>query len=131
MHADSDVQSRIDKLDLEPIKFKLAKASNFTNDEIALTEKWYRRFLFLAWKYPDRAIVIPEPVDEMWHHHILDTRKYADDCNSAFGEFLHHFPYFGLRGADDARALRQAFEETNEIMQGQYGENARIRGVEN
>lgn len=116
------VQKRIAELDLEPIKFKLAVSDGYTADEIAAVEKWYRRFLFLAWKRPDMAVVIPEPIDAMWHHHILDTRKYAEDCAAVFGQFLHHFPYFGLRGDDDARALRTAFKNTNDVIMTEFGE---------
>lgn len=31
-------------------------------------------------------------IDEMWHEHILDTRKYSDDCQTVFGYYLHHTP---------------------------------------
>lgn len=118
------VKTRIAELDLEPIKFKLADTEKYDAKEIAVVDKWYRRFLFMAWKMPKTAVVVPEPIDKMWHHHILDTRKYADDCKTVFGEFLHHFPYFGLRGDEDARALRVAFQKTSELMQGEFGENS-------
>jgi hypothetical protein len=118
------VAERIQELDLEPIKFKLAKDEGYSHQEIAVIDLWYRRFLFLGWKYSDRPIVVPKPIDAMWHHHILDTRKYAEDCKAAFGQFLHHFPYFGVRGDDDARALRAAFFQTKELMQKEFGENA-------
>jgi hypothetical protein len=32
------------------------------------------------------------PLDEMWHEHILDTHKYARDCNTIFGRMIHHDP---------------------------------------
>lgn len=37
--------------------------------------------------------VEPTPdVDEVWHAHILHTRRYAEDCDRMFGAFLHHDP---------------------------------------
>lgn len=58
----------------------------------------YKRFLYLLAAYP-KAKVVPWgdikgwcPLDEMWHEHILDTRKYAKDCESLFGRFIHHDP---------------------------------------
>jgi hypothetical protein len=45
-------------------------------------------------------------VDEIWHQHILDTHAYHRDCDAIFGSYLHHFPYFGMRGDADAQALR-------------------------
>jgi hypothetical protein len=32
--------------------------------------------------------------DKVWHAHILDTTKYSDDCNRAFGHLLHHAPNY-------------------------------------
>jgi hypothetical protein len=52
----------------------------------------------------------------------LDTQKYAEECSTVFGEFLHHFPYFGLRGEEDQRALRTAYESTLELMRDEFGE---------
>ncbi|WP_328391954.1 hypothetical protein [Nocardia sp. NBC_00416] len=31
-------------------------------------------------------------VDEAWHGLILCTRRYADFCSRAYGQFLHHYP---------------------------------------
>jgi hypothetical protein len=55
-------------------------------------------------------------IDEFWHQHILDTLKYVDDCQYVFGYFLHHYPYFGLRGAEDAQALADSFEKTRALF---------------
>jgi hypothetical protein len=45
--------------------------------------------------------------------------KYAQDCETVFGYFLHHFPYAGLRGEDDEAAhlrigirMRELYEDT-------------------
>lgn len=35
-------------------------------------------------------------VDKVWHSHITDTRRYPADCKKCFGEYMHHYPYFGL-----------------------------------
>ncbi|WP_327147809.1 hypothetical protein [Nocardia sp. NBC_01329] len=31
-------------------------------------------------------------IDEAWHGLILCTRRYADFCELAYGQFLHHYP---------------------------------------
>lgn len=116
------VQARIAEMDLEPIKFKVVKELGFSEQKVRTVEKWYRRFLFLTFKYPEQPIVVSEVIDVFWHQHILDTRKYADDCHMVFGEFLHHFPYFGLRGEEDQRALLAAYRTTLELMRTEYGE---------
>jgi hypothetical protein len=116
------VTRRIAALDLEPIKFKLVKEGEYTCEDVETLDKWYRRFLFLTFKYKDRPIVVSEAIDAFWHQHILDTRKYAQDCEAVFGEMLHHFPYFGLRGDEDYRALRSAYQGTLEMMRREFGE---------
>lgn len=117
------VKERIDTLDLEPIKFKLVKEHGYSTSQANILEKWYKRFLFLTFKYQGQPIVVSEVIDTFWHQHILDTRKYADDCQYTFGDFLHHFPYFGLRGDDDQRALQNAYASTLELMISEYGES--------
>ncbi|MDB5962986.1 MAG: hypothetical protein JWP59_4280, partial [Massilia sp.] len=52
----------------------------------------YREFLLFAKTYPAATPTPTADVDAFWHFHILDTVKYARDCASAFGYFLHHKP---------------------------------------
>lgn len=94
-------------IDLSPIKFRISKDRklNWTKEKIDFVEQQYRQFLTL-WKiYPLEDLPPSEDVDEFWHAHILDTRKYFQDCEKIFGAYRHHFPYFGLRGKDDEEEL--------------------------
>lgn len=91
-------------LDLDPIKCKLMHVQSgegWDRDKADAVEKEYRRFLCLMKLFPDEPIAPLEDVDTFWHYHILDTMKYAVDCEQVFGYFLHHYPYVGLRGEDD------------------------------
>jgi len=67
-------------------------------------------------------MVPSKEVDAFWHAHILDTMKYAEDCEEIFGYFLHHFPYLGLRGGEDAARQEQADQETQRLYQQEFGE---------
>lgn len=120
-----EVQAAIRSLDLDPIKIKLMdrEGERWTREYADEVEVWYRRFLFLNAKYRNQPIVVTKPIDTFWHYHILDTMKYAADCQAVFGFFLHHFPYFGMRGDDDARNLELAFGNTLEIAELEFGEN--------
>lgn len=112
-------------LDLEPIKGKLTAAKEgqgWTQAQADLAECWYKRYLILIARYPDCSVVPNKIIDTVWHTHILDTRKYAVDCQAIFGRFLHHFPYFGMRGPDDARRLSEAFEHTKQLFLLHFGE---------
>ncbi|MCX7069356.1 MAG: hypothetical protein NTW85_16940 [Methylococcales bacterium] len=53
---------------------------------------------------------------------ILDTQKYQEDCELLFGYFLHHFPYFGMRGKEDEENLKMAWTETRQLYKTRFGE---------
>jgi hypothetical protein len=77
--------------------------------------------------YPAEQTAPLFDVDTFWHYHILDTMKYAADCENVFGYFLHHFPYIGLRGEDDEAAHQHAGSRMQELYEATFGE-AYIRG---
>ncbi|HYD59429.1 MAG TPA: hypothetical protein VEC35_03700 [Noviherbaspirillum sp.] len=111
-------------LDLDPIKFKLMdkkEGHGWTREEADRHELEYKRFLALVAKYPDAVITPDTNVDKFWHGHILDTMKYAEDCQNVFGYFLHHFPYFGMRDEEDAANLAEASTNTRRLYQQEFG----------
>lgn len=115
------------ELDLEPIKFKLmdaAEGEGWTREFVERIEAEYRRFLTLLAKYPREPVAPGKDVDRFWHAHILDTRKYVEDCERVFGRYLHHFPYFGMRGEDDAAALAAAGARTRELYAAEFAQAA-------
>ncbi len=122
----AEAEASLDRnLDLSNVKMKLANSEEgpgFDAGYIALMEGEYRKFLALQLMYPDEDIVPCKIVDEMWHRHILDTAAYRDDCDSIFGSFLDHFPYFGMRGEDDAQALTDAYADTLDRYRDAFGE---------
>jgi len=123
----SDEQHALKKilsLDLEPMKGKLMDAERglgWSDQQAEEAEKWYKRFLFLHFKYPGKCLVPTSLIDELWHCHILDTQKYAADCDSIFGEFLHHVPTYGSNTADDEEAMKSTFEETKKLFDREFG----------
>ncbi|UTY56005.1 glycine-rich domain-containing protein-like [Massilia sp. erpn] len=112
----------IAELDLDPIKVKLMHVESgegWSLERANAVEFEYRRFLYLMKKFPKEQTAPLMDVDIFWHYHILDTMKYAVDCQAVFGYFLHHFPYIGLRGEDDEVAharvgqrMKELYEET-------------------
>jgi hypothetical protein len=115
---------RMEGLDLRMVRMKLAdpkEGQGWTPDQLDLFEREYRRFLALNLLYPFEAIVPCHDVDMFWHAHILDTAAYRVDCDAIFGEFFDHFPYFGLRGEDDAAALDVAYERTLALYEHEFG----------
>ncbi|MEO8152971.1 MAG: hypothetical protein ABI605_07870 [Rhizobacter sp.] len=115
----------IEALDLGLIKFKATRQEDGYGWSPAHADKMeqaYKRYLILHAKYPAMTLAPDQDVDRFWHMHILDTRKYAADCETTFGHFVHHFPYLGLRGEDDAKALQSAFAAMQTLYAQEFGE---------
>ena len=125
MTASQQDMSAIAELDLDPIKVKLMheeSGEGWTLEKASAVEVEYRRFLILMKMYPQEQTAPLFDVDTFWHYHILDTMKYASDCEQVFGYFLHHFPYIGLRGEDDEKAHHRVGERMRELYETTFGE---------
>ncbi|MDP2670679.1 MAG: hypothetical protein Q8O99_07435 [bacterium] len=123
------VLDAINALDFTMLKSKMhdpVEGEGWNMEKIEETETLYRKFLFLNGLFlhhPTIVIVPRMDIDKFWHRHILDTRAYMQDCNSVFGEYLHHFPYFGLRGEVDKRNLESAYENTKQLFLEHFGDD--------
>lgn len=107
--------SLINSIDFSMVKMKLMdeeEGEGWDKEYTDYVEQRYKRYLCMIFVSPETSSVPTGDIDIFWHQHILDTRAYAKDCEVIFGEFLHHFPYFGLRGEEDAQNLKNSFEET-------------------
>jgi hypothetical protein len=112
-------------LDLDPIKVKLMHKESGEGWSLSYADAMefeYRRFLYLVKLFPNEQAAPLFDVDVFWHYHILDTMKYAADCEAVFGYFLHHFPYVGLRGEEDVKAHHRVGERMRELYEQTYGE---------
>lgn len=114
----------IQNLDLEPIMVKAMDKEEGLGWNLDITKtvaEEYRKYLTLCLENPNDNIVPSGMVDDFWHLHILDTQKYQEDCQNIFGYFLHHFPYFGMRGEEDARNLQKAWNESCQLYEQRFG----------
>jgi hypothetical protein len=97
----------IAKLDLARIHAKLTDPTGefaWSKDKADLAIAEYRDFLRLIFSHPRERLVPGPGVDEVWHLHVLDTRKYAADCRLVFGYFVHHIPSYADESASDPNA---------------------------
>lgn len=116
----------IKELDLDAIKVKLMheeSGEGWSLEKANAVEFEYRRFLILMKQFPQEETAPLMDVDTFWHYHILDTMKYAQDCQQIFGYFLHHFPYLGLRGEDDEAAHQRVGERMKQLYEQTFGED--------
>ena len=134
-HSSHDLElakSYINNLSFAPIIDKLTRQdTHITNIKNVWSRKkaeyyvqQYKNYLFLLKKYSSQYKHIPpsKDIDEIWHHHILDTKKYHEDCTMIFNHYLHHDPYFGLSGSKDEAKLFNSWETTQKLYLAEFGE---------
>lgn len=103
-----EAEVAVSRIDLSLIKRKMVETFGWNADVVDTMDDRYRKFLSV--QAAMRALgasfeLVPDRmIDEIWHMHILDTRKYAADCAALFGDVLHHDPYFGMMGEADRTA---------------------------
>jgi hypothetical protein len=89
------------ELNLECIAFKVAFDEGWSLEAVDRVEFYYRCFLQANLDNPTKRLAPTKEIDRFWHHHILDTQKYMEDCKTILGYYLHHFPYSGIRSDQD------------------------------
>ena len=77
-------------------------------------------FLALMLWHPTAVIVPSEAIDEVWHTHVLNTARYAADCETIFGRFKHHFPTFG-QSEEVLEEQKKGQEETLRLFEEAFG----------
>jgi hypothetical protein len=110
----------IETMDLSPIKNKMINGLGWRKREVEQASMLYRNYLLLRLKYPNEQLPPSEDVDEFWHNHILDTKKYREDCQ-AIGCFFEHYPYFGMDAHSTREDLNRAFEKMQELHVLEFG----------
>lgn len=95
----SDIMSKINSIDLESVADKFLSRKSlwwrfWNSQKVNLIEAEYKKFLYLIATHKGE-LIIPwtQDLDDFWHEHILDTRKYQEDCMKIFGEIVHHNPH--------------------------------------
>lgn len=110
---DPDIRS----LDLECISYKACRDERWPLDKVDRIEREYRAFLQILRDATDLRSVAPTlDIDRYWHHHILDTEKYHNDCQVLFGRYIHHYPYSGIFGEEDAQTQSGRVQDTIRLI---------------
>ncbi len=124
-----DARNYIYSIDFSMLIFKITQpdpniARIWDEESASQVVNLYRNYLWLLRKYSKEYPILPPSIDidEIWHHHILDTYKYHDDCRIIFGGYLHHYPYFGMRSEADYKNLQDTFAITQKLHFCEFGE---------
>jgi hypothetical protein len=131
---EQDVIAAIHALDLEPVKLRVMDAERgegWTREYADSIEAAYKTYLTMLVKFPDDAedILLSKDVDELWHAHILHTKKYADDCQKVFGHFLHHDPQPRERSFEAIQKRCALVEKTRRLYQQESGNGRNVEAA--
>lgn len=119
-----EAKAYIDAIDFSQIIDKMVMKDRWKKCDAEKACELYKHFLYLKKKYENSDDHLPpsEEIDEFWHNHILDTKKYMVDCDHIFGRYLHHYPYLGIDDKTDMNDLRRFFEKTQELHYKEFGD---------
>lgn len=112
----------IRNIDFSMIIEKMVVHRGWRREDAQEACRLYRNFLILVIKYPDKTLPPSEDIDEFWHYHILDSKKYRDDCKTLFGGHLDHYPYIGIDGKTEMSDASNTFEEVQRLHFEEFGE---------
>ena len=124
------IAAAIQALDLTSVKCRLMDpelGEGWSQEYADSVEVAYKTYLTMVAKYQDDAedILLAKDVDEFWHTHILQTMKYAADCQATFGTFVHHDPHVGeITQAVRDKRTRLA-EKTRGLYEREFGSAGR------
>jgi hypothetical protein len=102
-----------EELELNSVRDALMEKRDWPLERAEAARAEYVRFLTLLQRRPG-FMLIPWPnkdgqddLDQFWHQHILDTAKYAADCNALFGRMIHHNPHLVRGSGDETDAIKK------------------------
>ena len=102
-----------EELELNSVRDALIEKRDWSLERAEAARAEYVRFLTLLQRRPG-FMVIPwsneegqDDLDQFWHQHILDTAKYAADCNALFGRMIHHNPHLVRGSGDETDAIKK------------------------
>ncbi len=92
--SSSKPAEKVESLDLTVVTKRFKERYAITDDNaLSAIEADYRRFLILVLENPEDGIVPwSQVIDDYWHEHILNTKKYYEDCMVLKGGLIHHNP---------------------------------------
>lgn len=108
--------------DLAIKKLLEAKNGEWDLNRAEAAVRSYKRYMAVTKALGGVQLVPNGDIDEIWHMHILDTRAYMKDCDELFGEYLHHFPYFGMLGEDNRQQWLDVQSESESLWKRLFGE---------
>jgi hypothetical protein len=114
---------KLKQLETKSLARQLTRLYGWTAKQALAAILRYLMFLCLTHLYPHHLLVPTPEVDAVWHCHILQTRKYREDCQFLFGCYLDHEPEDELEeiSPQPHSDLDTAFTQTQVLFEQHFG----------
>ena len=102
------------------LKSRLKRLKNWSEEKVTRGVDAYEQFLKLKAALKDYKATKLSPttlIEEVWHLHVMDTQRYANDCFQFCGEVIHH----DIDGDIDTRKLEIQRNATKVAYEMQHG----------
>ena len=106
------------------LRDRAERSENFpkewSKEKLELSIERYKKFLYLASKYPLESIAPTSDIDEIWHLHMLSPVSYYNDCMKLMGKILDHDGGFGAK-EEEIPELKATFMKTAKLWEEEFG----------
>jgi len=119
----NEVLVKVEAWDLEKTKRRLVTNETWPERLCTEVDPIYRRLMTLKGFFPTEVLIPPITIDTFWHAHMLDSMVYAQDCQNAFGRFIHHIPFDPAELTPELRSeVRENRDKTLKLYVASFGE---------
>ncbi len=73
-----------------------------------------KQYYCVALLDPLNEHAVSSAIDDFWHAHIIDTRKYVSFCDDVFGQYIHHSP-LDHEQVDEVSRVGRLYQHTSRV----------------
>lgn len=126
IQCNKDVVRQVLAYPMPHIIARCQKDYHYTNEDMALLEIEFKKYLILAIVHKDSDMgrgMYSRDVDNLWHSFLLFTKEYSAFCRDYAGFFIHHVPEIDEQRSDEnLLELQQDFLAFIEIYEKTFHE---------
>lgn len=83
----------------------------------------YLAFLYLVDRYPHLQLIPDSNVEQVWRYHLLNPKKYAEDCQILFGYKIDYSLYLDLKSTQGDYDHLKAYALTQVLLAKHFSGN--------
>ncbi|WP_139189251.1 hypothetical protein [Thalassobaculum litoreum] len=124
---DDEARQYISDIDFTQLKSQFLCGSQdkeglgWSQDKADAVESLFKEWLYLKRVYYGELVPPDFICQDLWQIYLKDSIKYVTDTSAIFGQYLHHFPYFGIGDKQEKKRREVAFLHTKSRYKELFG----------